>query len=71
MNIDIDLLSQLAVPHFIIMGAITFLTANQTEKLSVPEIVALVWGWLIPVIGPITAGIFILFSRKRRAKSGS
>ena len=66
---NIDLLGQLAVPHLIVMGAITYLSASQDGKLSTVEIVALVWGWLIPVIGPITAGIFILFSRKRREKS--
>ena len=35
MNIDLDLLSQLAIPHLIIMGAITFMAANQPGKFSI------------------------------------
>ncbi len=70
MDIDLNLLSQLALPHVIIMGAITFLAANQPGKFTVPEIVALVVGWLMPIIGPISAGIFVLISRNRRSKSG-
>ena len=69
MNIDIDLLGQLALPHIIVMGAVTFLATNQPGKMSVAEIIALGLGWLIPVIGPIGAGLFVLISRKRRAKS--
>ena len=70
MQIDFDLLSQLALPHFIIMGAITYLAVDQPGKFTVWEIVALAVGWLIPILGPISAGIFVLISRKRRAKAG-
>ena len=68
MNIDLDLLSQLLLPHVIIMGAITFLAANQPGKFSVPETIALAVGWLLPIIGPIPAGLFVIISRKRRSR---
>ncbi len=68
MNIDLDLLSQFLLPHVIIMGAITFLAANQPGKFSVPEMIALAAGWLLPIIGPIPAGLFVIISRKRRSR---
>lgn len=69
MNFDLDLLRQLAIPHFIIMGAITYFASTQPGRFNVAEIVALTLGWLIPIIGPIPAGIFVVMSRSRRAKS--
>ena len=69
MIIDLNLLSQLALPHLVLMGAITYLAADQPGKFSVFEIVALIIGWLIPIIGPVTAGISVLISRRRRGNT--
>jgi len=69
MNFDLDLLRQLAIPHFIIMGAITYFASTQPGRFNVAEIVALILGWLIPILGPIAAGIFVAMSRKRRTTS--
>lgn len=68
MDIDLDLLGQLLIPHVVIMGVVTFLAADQPGKFSVAEIIALALGWLIPLVGPIPAGLFVIISRKRRAK---
>ncbi len=57
---------QLLFTHALIMGVITYFTFDQPGEVSGPEKGFLVLGWLIPVIGPILAGILILLSRKRR-----
>ena len=66
MNESLELYSQLALTHALIMGVITYLTFDQPGETNNSEKMFLVLGWLIPVIGPILAGILILFSRKRR-----
>jgi len=69
MNFDLELLPQLAIPHFVIMAAITYFASTQPGRFNVPEIVALILGWLLPIIGPIPAGIFVAISRNRRNKA--
>lgn len=60
-----ELYSQLAFTHLFIMGVITFFTFDQPGETPRTEKIFLVLGWLIPVIGPILAGILILLSRKK------
>lgn len=71
MTIDVELLSQFIVPHLIIMGAITFLAADQPGKFSRAEIIALTLGWLIPILGPIPAGLFVIINRRRQSRQDS
>ena len=66
MSESFEMYSQLALTHLLIMGVITYLTFDQPGETSNAEKMFLVLGWLIPVVGPILAGILILFSRKRR-----
>lgn len=71
MEFDLSLLGDLAIPHFILAGAITYLATEQPGKFSTGEIIALALAWLIPIIGPISAGLFVLINRRRRANSES
>ena len=60
-----NLYGQLLFTHALIMGAITYFTFDQPGQITGAEKGFLVLGWLVPVIGPILAGILILLSRKR------
>ena len=65
MNESLELYSQLLLTHLLIMGVITYFTFDQPGETSRAQKLFLVLGWLIPVIGPILAGILILLSRRR------
>ena len=66
MNETVELYSQLLLTHFVIMGVITYFTFDQPGETTRNEKIFLILGWLIPVIGPILAGILILFSKRRQ-----
>ena len=59
------MLGQLALTHVIIMGAITYFTFDQPEETTTLQKIYLGIGWLVPVIGPVVAGILILMNRRR------
>lgn len=69
MSIDASMLGQLALTHALIMGAVTYLALTQPGDTSKAEIAFLVMGWLIPVLGPILAGLLVMLSKRRRAGS--
>jgi len=66
MGLDAAALGQLALTHALIMGAVTYLALDQPGVTTNAEKAYLVLGWLIPVVGPIIAGILILISKRRQ-----
>ena len=67
MSESLSLYGQLALTHALIMGAITFFTFDQASEVTSREKAFLLFGWLVPVVGPIVAGILILVSRRKRS----
>ena len=65
MNESLELYSQLLLTHIVIMGVITYFTFDHPGETTRAQKLFLILGWLIPVIGPILAGILILLSRRR------
>lgn len=62
---ELSPLTQLGLTHLLIMGAITYFVLDQPGANRKGEIACLVLGWLIPVVGPVLAGILILILRRR------
>ena len=67
MNLTFTMFGQLALTHVLIMGAITYFTFDQPGPTTGLDKAFLAMGWLIPIVGPIFAGILILLNRKRRS----